>query len=62
MSMFYDAPTPPAGIFDDFLAIPAAQGNASTISYSDYILLANEVASAVSTRLVICNSVRWDLD
>jgi hypothetical protein len=51
--MFYDAPTGPMGIFDDFLAIQAAQGNASTISYSDFILEAKVVESPVSTRLVI---------
>jgi len=32
---FYDAPTPPAGIFDDFLAIPAIQGAVSATSFSD---------------------------
>ena len=47
------------GIFDGFLAIQPAQGNASTISYSDFILEANEVASPVRTRLVICNPVGW---
>ena len=52
-SLFYDAPTQPVGVFDNFLAIQPAQGNASTISYAKYILEANEVASPVSTRLVI---------
>ncbi|CCM00874.1 uncharacterized protein FIBRA_02920 [Fibroporia radiculosa] len=31
--MFYDAPTPPSGIFDDFLAISYIQKNVSTRSY-----------------------------
>src|SRR5579863_8243104 len=34
--LFYDAPTRPVGVFDDFLAIQPAQGNVSTQSYSDY--------------------------
>ena len=43
------------GVFDNFLAIEAAQGNASTIAYTDFILEANEVASPVSTRSVMRN-------
>ena len=31
--MFYDAPTPPAGIFDDYLAIPALEQDVSTRSF-----------------------------
>ncbi|KAF8968757.1 FAD dependent oxidoreductase [Flammula alnicola] len=31
--LFYDAPTPPPGIFDDFLAIPSIQSDISTRSY-----------------------------
>ncbi|KAF5319622.1 hypothetical protein D9619_008812 [Psilocybe cf. subviscida] len=31
--LFYDAPTPPEGIFDDFLAIPAATTDISTRSF-----------------------------
>jgi len=31
--MFYDAPTPPAGIFDDFLAIPHLTEDVSTRSF-----------------------------
>jgi len=34
---FYDAPTRPAGVFDDFLAIQHLQGNVSTMSYSEFI-------------------------
>ncbi|KAF8486357.1 FAD-binding domain-containing protein [Russula ochroleuca] len=33
---FYDAPTP-SDIFEDFLAIPAAEGNVSTTSFSDFV-------------------------
>jgi len=35
--MFYDAPSPPAGIFDNMLAIPAASSNVSTRSYLSLI-------------------------
>lgn len=31
--MFYDAPTPPAGIFDDFLAIPFFTKDIKTRSF-----------------------------
>ena len=31
--IFYDAPTPPPGIFDTFLAIPYIQKDVSTRSY-----------------------------
>ncbi|KAK0479228.1 hypothetical protein IW261DRAFT_168031 [Armillaria novae-zelandiae] len=33
--MFYDGPTPPDGIFDDFLAIPALAQDVTTRSYFD---------------------------
>ncbi|KAK0499173.1 hypothetical protein EDD18DRAFT_1070573 [Armillaria luteobubalina] len=35
--MFYDGPTPPDGIFDDFLAIPALAEDVTTRSFSDLI-------------------------
>lgn len=38
--LFYDAPTPPAGMFDEFLAIPALDQNVSTRSYLSLILAA----------------------
>ncbi|KAK0184506.1 FAD dependent oxidoreductase [Armillaria mellea] len=34
---FYDGPTPPDGIFDDFLAIPASTQNVTTRSFFDFI-------------------------
>ena len=40
------------GVFDDFLAIQSAQGNVSTMSYSDYVLNANSVTPP-SSRLVM---------
>ncbi len=35
--MFYDDPTPPDGIFDDFLAIPALVQDVTTRSFFDLI-------------------------
>ncbi|SJL13201.1 related to 6-hydroxy-D-nicotine oxidase [Armillaria ostoyae] len=35
--MFYDGPTPPDGIFDDFLAIPASAQDITTRSFFDLI-------------------------
>jgi len=51
IGLFYDAPTPPVGVFDDFLAIQSAQGNLSTLSYSDYILGTRSVIPPTSTRV-----------
>jgi len=50
--LFYDAPTLPSGVFDDFLTIQSAQGNISTMSYSDYILSVNSLGANISTRSV----------
>jgi hypothetical protein len=36
MIYFYDAPTP-SGVFEEFLAIPAAEGNVSTRTLSDFV-------------------------
>ncbi|KAH9990421.1 FAD-binding domain-containing protein [Russula vinacea] len=36
MVYFYDAPTP-SGVFEEFLAIPATEGNVSTRTFSDFI-------------------------
>ena len=55
--LFYDAPTRPVGVFDDFLAIQPAQGNVSTLSYSDFVLNASSFAPPTNTRSVICNPV-----
>jgi len=57
ISFFYDAPTRPVGVFDDFLAIKPAQGNVSTLSYSDYVLSANSLVTSTNTRLVKSNPV-----
>jgi len=58
LSLFYDAPARPVGVFDDFLAIQPAQGNVSTLSYYDYSLSGNSLDPASSKpRFVIRKSV-----
>jgi hypothetical protein len=47
---FYDAPILPPGVFDDFRAITPTQGNATTMSYSDFILSLE--ANTTASRLV----------
>lgn len=37
--IFYNAPTPPSGIFDDFLAIPYLEMNISTRSFLSLVKL-----------------------
>jgi hypothetical protein len=34
---FYDGPTPPAGVFDEFDAIPSLTKNTTTQSYTDLV-------------------------
>ncbi|KAH8979805.1 FAD-binding domain-containing protein [Lactarius akahatsu] len=41
--LFYDAPVPPQGLFDDFLTIPTTSKNISTTSFADLILLFNQL-------------------
>ena len=38
---FYDAPTPPPGIFDNFTNIPATLSDMKTRSYLDMFMVAN---------------------
>lgn len=53
--LFYDAPVPPQGLFDDFLAIPTTRKNISTSSFADLILLFNLInPSTDSTRNYFC--------
>ncbi|KAI9441216.1 FAD-binding domain-containing protein [Lactarius indigo] len=47
---FYDAPTPPPGLFDGFLAIPSTQNTVSTRSYSDFVLSLNSLAAGGAQR------------
>ncbi|KAI9446106.1 FAD-binding domain-containing protein [Lactarius indigo] len=50
--LFYDAPVPPQGLFDDFLAIPTTLKNVSTKSFTDLLLSLNQLglSSGSSTR------------
>ncbi|KAH8983408.1 FAD-binding domain-containing protein [Lactarius hatsudake] len=41
--LFYDAPVPPQGLFDDFLTVPTTSKNLSTTSFADLILLSNQL-------------------
>ncbi|KAF8188711.1 FAD dependent oxidoreductase [Pholiota molesta] len=53
--LFYDAPTPPAGIFDAFLAIPYFTKDISTRSFSS--LVQSSPANATSGTRAIFNTV-----
>jgi len=57
ISLFYDALAHPVGVFDNFLAIQPAQGNVSTLSYSDYIIIRDSLVSSPNTRFVVCKPV-----
>ena len=46
--VFYDAPTPPPGVFDNFTSIPAVKNDLKTRSYLDMILTARSEANAGS--------------
>ncbi|KAI0260037.1 FAD dependent oxidoreductase [Gloeopeniophorella convolvens] len=48
--VFYDAPTPPAGLFDDLLAIPAVSSDVSTRSFADLVLSTNSTNPPPSLR------------
>ena len=37
VTLFYDAPQPPSGIFDAFLQIPNQQEDLQTRSYADFV-------------------------
>ncbi|KAF9815956.1 hypothetical protein IEO21_04283 [Rhodonia placenta] len=43
--MFYDAPTPPPGIFDDFIAVPSLASTVATQSFLSFILSSVEEVS-----------------
>ncbi|GJE93074.1 FAD dependent oxidoreductase [Phanerochaete sordida] len=51
--MFYDGPTPPAGIFDDFLAIPAVDSDISTRSFLSLV----QSSPIASTTRAVFNTV-----
>ena len=46
--VFYDAPTPPPGVFDNFTKIPVISNGMKTRSYLDMILTAHSEATAGS--------------
>ena len=52
--LFYDAPKPPQGIFDDFLTMPTTQQNVSSRSFKDLVWSQNffNPPINVSVRLV----------
>jgi hypothetical protein len=56
VALFYDAPTP-SGVFEDFLAIPAAGGNASTKSFSNLIQSEAAQFDTNGFRLVVQSAV-----
>jgi len=58
-TIFYDAPTPPPGIFDDFLALPTSQNNLTSRSFSDLVSSLNffDPTRDVSTRRFVTNRV-----
>ncbi|KAH9030957.1 FAD-binding domain-containing protein [Lactarius hengduanensis] len=47
--LFYDAPVPPQGLFDDFLAIPTTLQNVSTKSFTDLLLSFNQITFGSSS-------------
>lgn len=60
--LFYDAPVPPQGLFDDFLAIPTVLKNISTQSFSELIAsftLLNPPPGTPSPRLVVYSTQLW---
>jgi hypothetical protein len=48
-------------VFKDFLAIPAAGGNGSTMSFSDFIQSEDSLFAANEFRLVVQPSVSWNM-
>ncbi|KAI0042341.1 FAD-binding domain-containing protein [Auriscalpium vulgare] len=45
LTVFYDAPTPPAGLFDEILAIPGATGTPATMDFVDVLLVGSPSVS-----------------
>ena len=48
-TLFYDAPSPPPGVFDNFTNIPSVSGDLKTRSYLDMILT-TEITSTAGLR------------
>ena len=57
--MFYDGPQPPAGIFDDFLAVPDIQINITSGSFFEFY---NSIPSLApgTTRCVAIHILRLE--
>ncbi|KAF9245769.1 FAD-binding domain-containing protein [Melanogaster broomeanus] len=53
--IFYNAPTPPPGVFDEFLAIPALVTNLTTLSFS--ALIKTSMANATYGSRAIFNTI-----
>ncbi|KAI6012493.1 hypothetical protein F5J12DRAFT_971150 [Pisolithus orientalis] len=53
--VFYDAPTPPSGVFDEFLAIPSLVKNVSTMSFP--ALIKTSMANATYGSRAIFNTI-----
>ncbi|KAH7886140.1 hypothetical protein F5I97DRAFT_1877832 [Phlebopus sp. FC_14] len=53
--VFYNAPTPPAGVFDEFLAIPSLVQNVSTLSFP--ALIKTSMANATYGSRAIFNTI-----
>lgn len=62
IAAFYDAPTLPRGIFDDFLAIKPVQGNVSTMSYPDFVLSVTALGVLNSNRSVVCSDKGYNTE
>jgi hypothetical protein len=60
--LLYDAPTPPQGIFDDFLAIPTIQQNVSSRSFYDLVSSLAFGNPTVPTRLVTGYIAQWQCE
>ena len=55
--MFYDAPSQPSGIFDNFLAIPSLSYDVSVRDYLD-LVLTEDVAISANLRCVTTPDIR----
>ncbi|KAI0058447.1 FAD-binding domain-containing protein [Artomyces pyxidatus] len=56
--MFYDAPTPPSGLFDGLMAMPTLGGAVQTTTFSEYVSsLSSAVGSGGSRALYSCAPV-----
>ena len=59
-TLFYDGPSPPAGLFDDFLTIPSMFSNVHEGSFADFIT--SNSADAIGGIRYASSSVKFDSD